>query len=290
MDVSISAGGKPCKLCGRDDGALTIHFPAFVFRSGDFEAPEWPEHSKYYCPHCEFLWSDAFDQLSLAEYGESYVKANYDSHRVPAEARMTGAPLLLRELAALTDGKRFIDYGVGYNVPYIYELRGRGIDLWGCDISAMVPYSRFVRYLPAQDLPDGTFDGLYSIDVAEHLSDIVNDYIAMRDLLKPGGYLLHVTYWLHTMWKPGNGLPLDPMLRNPWHVSVCSERAMQVIAERTGLEFVESMKINVGPGTAYLLKKPGGARMKGCWLDRIRRNSTMSRVDEHLDYVRKWYI
>jgi len=290
MDISITAGGKPCKLCGRDDGALTIHYPAYVFRSGDFEAPEWPEHSKYYCPHCEFLWADMFDQLSLAEYGESYVKANYDSHRVPTEARMTGAPLLLRELAALTDGTRFIDYGVGYNVPYIYELRGRGIDLWGCDISARVPYSRFVRYLPDKDLPAGTFDGLYSIDVAEHLSDIVNDYLYMKDLLKPGGYMLHVTYWLQSMWKPGNGLPSDLMLRNPWHVSVCSEKAMRIIAEKAGLEFIKSMRVKVDHGAAYLLRKPGGSKQSGSWLGSLWKKQTISIVDDHLEYVRKCYI
>ena len=288
-EVSMVAGGKPCKLCGRDNGALSIHFPSYIFRSGDFEAPEWSEHTKYYCPYCEFLWADTFDDLSLADYGKSYVNANYDRHRVPAEERMKRAPVLLRELAALTNGARFIDYGVGYNVPYIYELRGRGVDLWGCDISAMVPYSRFVRYLPAKDLPVGTFDGLYSIDVAEHLSDVVNDYLAMKELLRPGGYMLHVTYWLHALWNPELGPPFNPMLRNPWHVSLCSEKTMHVIAELAGLDFVKSIKADVGPGTAYLLKKRGGTEPKSRWYDRFRKNPIASSVDEHMEYVRKWY-
>jgi len=289
MDVDVINGGKQCKLCGSDSGALTINFPPYELRSGDFVAPAWSEHTKYYCPHCNFLWADIFDNLSLAEYGERYVHANFDHHRVPSEDRMKSAPLLLREIAKLTVGSRFLDYGVGYNVPYIYELRGRGLDVWGCDISARVPYSRFIRHLPDNDLPSGTFDGLYSIDVAEHLSDIINDYLTMKDLLRPGGYLLHNTYWLHSMWSPEMGPPIHPVLRNPWHVSLCSEKSMKVIAERVGLVFIKSIKINVGPGTAYLLQKPGKIISPSFFAGRFRLKSTLARIDEHLDYVRKWY-
>lgn len=289
MEVTVNDGGKPCKLCGVGEGSLTINYPAYELQSGDFTAPKWQAHSKYYCPHCDFLWSDMFDALSLAEYGEQYVKANYDKHRIPAEERMKGAPLLLRELVTLTSGSRFLDYGVGYNVPYIYELRGRGIDLWGCDISARVPYSRFVKYLPENDMPYGTFDGLYSIDVAEHLSDVINDYIKMKDLLKPGGYILHSTYWLHSMWKPDVGLPIHPVLRNPWHVSLCSEKTMRVIAEKTGLIYVKSLQIKVGPGTAYLLKKPGKASDRNFIVKYIERKTNIERISEHMKYVRNSY-
>lgn len=290
MEVTVVEGGKQCKLCGLNDGALTIYYPPFELHSGGFVAPKWFEHSKYYCAHCAFLWSDIFDQLSLAEYGERYVDANFDSHRIPAEERMKGAPYLLRELVRLTGGSRFIDYGVGYNVPYIYELRGRGIDLWGCDISSRVPYSRFIKYLPDNDLPLETFDGLYSIDVAEHLSDIINDYIGMKNLLKPGGYILQNTYWLHSMWSPDAGAPTHPVLRNPWHVSLCSESAMRVIAEKTGLVFIKSLNVNVGPGTAYLLQKPFNPKVKRSWMDRLKFKSILSRIDDHLNYVKQWYV
>jgi len=268
-----------------------VHYPTFVFRSGSFTAPEWPKHEKYYCPHCEFLWSDHLDKYSLAEYGEQYVQANFESHRKPAEERMIAAPNLLAKLIRLTSGARFIDYGVGYNVPYVYELRGRGIDLWGCDISARVPYSRFIRYLPDNDLPMGTFDGLYSIDVAEHLSNLMLDYNTMKDLLKPGGYILHNTYWLHSLWKPGKSLPTNPMLRNPWHVSLCSERTMMVIAEMTGLEFVNSVHVKVGPGTAYLFRKPGRLprwRLNHLWTI-FSKHPSISLIEEHMKYVRKFY-
>ena len=80
----------------------------------------------------------------------------------------------------------------------------------------------------------------------------------MKKLLKPGGYILHSTYWLHDIWNPENGLPSNPMLRNPWHISICSEKTMQIIAAKTGLEFIKCMKVKTDTRQAYLLKKPGG--------------------------------
>ncbi len=289
MEIHIEKTGKPCKLCKREDGGLTIHYPHFLYKVGDFVAPDWSAHVKYYCPHCVFLWTDIFDALTLSEYGERYVEANFDRHRRPAEARMKAAPLLLKEVIKLSGGARFLDYGVGYNVPYIYELRGRGIDLWGCDISTKVPYSRFIRQLPTESLPEGTFDGLYSLDVAEHLADVVNDYLTMGRLLKAGGYILHSTYMLHKMWEPSKGLPDHPMLRNPWHISLCSEKAMHVIAEKAGLQFIKSLRVNTDTGFAYLLKKPGTKKISCSLVDRFKATKLISLLNAHLQYVESCY-
>ena len=249
--------GPPCKLCGQRDGSLRIHFPPFLFKFGDFEAPPWWEHEKYYCPHCRFLWSDWLDDKSLADYGKEYVKGNYDHHRRPTEVRMLAAPHLLLSVLKKTAGKRFIDYGVGYNTPYIYELRGRGIDLWGCDISSAVAYSRFVRHLPEGNLPEGTFDGIYSLDVAEHLSDIEGDYNRMKHLLRPGGVILHSTLWLHKLWDGKPPFPRIPNLWNPWHVSLCSDRTMEVVAQKTGLDYLGAVDLKVDTKQGYLFRKPG---------------------------------
>lgn len=255
--VIVEEGEKPRRLCGSWEGSKTIRFRHFKFVTSSFTAPEWPAHEKYYCPQCNYLWSSWLDNLTLEEYGRKYLEANFDYQRRPAEERMRAAPNLLRDLIRLTGGNRFLDYGVGYNVPYIYEIRGRDIDLWGCDISAGVPYSRYIRQIPGETLPVGTFDGIYSLDVAEHLSDVIGDYLRMKDLLKPGGYILHSTYWLHELWKPGEPFPENPMLHNPWHVSICSERTMCVIASKTGLEFVQSLPVKTDTQCAYLLRKPG---------------------------------
>lgn len=287
--IRVTDKTKPCKLCECEQGTKTIIFPQYQYVSGDFVAPVWPEHEKYYCPNCEYLWSSRFDDMTLAQYGHEYVQANFESQRRPAEERMKAAPRLLRKLVQLSHGARYLDYGVGYNVPYIYELRGRGVDVWGCDISARVPYSRFVMQLPQEMPPVGSFDGIYSLDVAEHLSDIVGDYTTMYKLLKPGGYMLHSTYWLHELWSPDKPFPDEPSLRNPWHVSICSEKTMRVIAEKTGLVFVGSIPVDTDTGCAYLLRKPGRTSFAELITAPLRKSSQMKRIDEHVRYVKTCY-
>jgi SAM-dependent methyltransferase len=290
--VTPNVQGPPCKLCGHLEGSLKIHIPAFTFVSGDFAAPPWQEHDKYYCPSCQFLWSPWLDNKTQEEYGREYVRANYDHQRRPTESRMVAAPHLIQRLLVRTRGTRFLDYGVGYNTPYIYELRARGIDVWGCDISATVPYSRFIRYLPANDLPKGTYDGIYSLDVAEHLADIITDYERMKNLLRPGGMILHSTLWLHNLWDGKSTFPQNPMLWNPWHVSICSSRTMQVIAERTGLEYLGTLRLPTDTGQGYILSKPGQVdflRQTFSWF-RPRFWSDYCRIKCHYRYVGRTYF
>ena len=70
-----------CKLCANGEGIWEIHYPEYVYRSGDFEAPPWFSHSKYYGPSCHFLWTDVFTDMDLVEYGKKYVENNYDHQR-----------------------------------------------------------------------------------------------------------------------------------------------------------------------------------------------------------------
>lgn len=292
VEVTANLQGPPCKLCGQLEGSLRIHIPAFTFVSGDFVAPPWQEHDKYYCPSCQFLWSPWLDGKTLEEYGRQYVSANYDPQRKPTDSRMLAAPHLIQRLLLWTRGTRFLDYGIGYNTPYIYELRARGIDVWGCDISATVPYSRFIRYIPSNDLPEGTFDGIYSLDVAEHLADIITDYERMKDLLRPGGMILHSTLWLHHLWDGKSAFPQNPMLWNPWHVSICSSRTMQVIAERIGLEYLGTIRLPTDTGQGYILMKTG---KPSCWKRtyswfKPRFWSDCYKIKSHLRYVRSAYL
>lgn len=254
--------GKTCKLCGNGAGVWKIHYPTFVYRSGTFEAPPWFAHDKYYCPACHFLWTDVFDELSLTEYGVKYTENNYDHQRRPVESRMAFAPRLLARLILKTGGRRFLDYGCGYNYSYIYELRSRGIDLWGCDISAAVPYSRFVRRLPKDGYPDDWFDGIYSIDVMEHVADFFNDFRNMTRFLRPGGYLLHNTISLDAYWKGDGEPPDDPMVWAPWHCSVFSSRSAGVLAEKSGLELCGPVHTRTDTGLAFLFRKPGPMNWK----------------------------
>jgi SAM-dependent methyltransferase len=198
-----------------------------------------------------------FDNLSLAEYGLKYTENNYDHQRRPVEPRMAFAPLLLAYLIWRTGGSRFLDYGCGYNYSYIYELRSRGFDLWGCDISAAVPYSRYVRRLPAEEYPTAWFDAIYSIDVMEHVAEFFADFATMARIVRPGGLVLHNTISLDRYWKGDGQPPDDPMVWAPWHCSVFSNRSVALLAEKSGLEFCGTVRTHSDTGLAFLFRKPG---------------------------------
>lgn len=284
IQIRVIKDAPTCKVCNNDKGNLTIHFPTYKFVSGTFHAPEWYSHEKYYCRQCGLLWATYFDDLDHKAYGQKYREANYDEHRRPTEDRMIAAPKLLRLIVEKAGDGRFLDYGVGYNSPYIYELRGRDIDLWGCDISTGINYSRYVKRIPVDDLPQGSFHGLYSLDVAEHLIDIIGEYQRQKDLLCDGGLILHSTYWLHEMWRTEDLFPALPALINPWHISICSDITMSYIANRVGLEYLGAIKLPTDTGCGYLLRKPG--RLPSNILNRL---IALSRIDKHLKYVEKAY-
>ena len=251
----ISKSGPECKLCGNRKGTIIIHFPPFQFMSGDFKAVPWFEHEKYYCPYCDFIWTDWLDKLSLEEYGAEYIKANTDDQRKPAETRMAYGFLLLKKIIYRYGGKRFLDYGVGYNSPYIYELRGRGIDLWGCDISHEIRYSKFVKQLPFEELPENTFDGIYSTSVVEHLANFEADFECMKKLLKTGGIIVHAWY-LYPYWDGKSDFPRDAMVWDPWHVSILSDNSAKILANKLNLTYLGLKKVE--GGKVFVFKKPGG--------------------------------
>jgi SAM-dependent methyltransferase len=261
-EIKTQHAGIACKLCANTQRIWQIHYPLFVYTSGDFEAPPWFAHEKYYCPRCHFLWTDCFDGLSLSDYGVKYTENNYEHQRRPTEPRMAFAPWLLAWLVRRTGGRRFLDYGCGYNYPYIFELRSRGFDLWGCDISAAVPYSRYIRRLPDENLPDAFLDGLFSIDVMEHIADFDVDFRNMTRMLRPGGLMLHNTISLDRYWKHNGEPPDDPMTWAPWHCSVFSSRSADVLARRVGLEFCGTIVTPTDTGMAFAFRKPGPVSLR----------------------------
>lgn len=286
--VESRDSGVGCKLCGNTAGVWKIHYPEFVFRSGEFEAPPWFAHDKYFCPSCRFLWSDVFDAMDAATYGRKYVECNYEHQRRPTESRMVFAPLLLARLIRLTGGRRFLDYGCGYNYTYLYELRSRGFDLWGCDISAAVNYSRYLRRLPGEDFPDAFFDGVYSIDVMEHLKDFEADIRNIARVVKPGGCLLFNTISLDNYLKGDGGAPDDPLVWTPWHCSVFSEKSAGVLAAKLGLEFQGVIRTPSDTGLAFLFRKPGPEPASR--LNVVATGWRLAKLYAYLRYFRREYL
>lgn len=284
----ISRKGPPCKLCGNKKDIRIIHFPPFQFSSGNFKAVPWFEHKKYHCPKCQFIWADWLEGLTLENYGKKYAKANTDEQRRPTESRMIQGFLILRKIIHNWGGKRFLDYGVGYNFPYIYELRGKGIDLLGCDISNALVYSKFIKQLPFEKLPEKSFDGVYSTSVFEHLADFEKDLEYMKKLLVPGGIMIHA--WdMYPDWEGHSDFPRDPMVWDPWHVSIFSDTSARVLAYKLNLIYLGTKKVGYGGGKAFIFKKPGiNIKNKLRWISPLHW-CYIIRLFKHQLYLRRYY-
>ena len=92
-----------------------------------------------------------------------------------------------------------------------------------------------------------------------------------------------------TLWNPDTPFPPNPMLHNPWHVSICSETTMRVIADKTGLEFVKSIPVSTDTGCAYLLRKPGGKFNIKVVTTQINKMVHLGRLAKHMKYISKNY-
>jgi len=243
-----------CPLC-EDPKTRLVHFPA---NPEPFPGcPPWPAHDKFHCEACHYLWSECLSELDLTAYAHEYVQANSDIQRVPNE-RMADSPKLLDLLLAWTDGRRFLEWGIGYNTPYVEEVRSLGIDLWACDISAAVPYGGHVVRLPQESerLTTALFDGIFSQDVVEHFNDPVGDYRRSRAMLRPGGLLLSSTPVLEHLWNGCEPVPDHIWLWSPWHTSLCSSRSMELLAAQAGLEYVATISVPTVTGWAFVLRRP----------------------------------
>ncbi|GEM_PF-2226422 len=278
----LDAPAPACPVCDHS-ATRRIHFPEYPEPFA--HCPSWPAHEKFYCHACVFLWSDRFHGASLADIGREYVKCNTDAQRRPNE-RMRASPRLLDHLLAWTDGRRFLEYGVGYNTPYIDEVRELGLDLWGCDVSEAVPYSSHVLKLPSAmtKLQKSPFDGVFSQDVVEHFGAPIEDHVRLRSLLRPGGMILSSTPVLERVWNGRSPIRRHIWLWTPWHTAVYSTQSMAIIARRAGLEFVATVPLPTDTQWGFVLRRPD-ASAGGFNLAREGSPSTL-----RLRYVLRQYI
>ncbi|UWZ40601.1 class I SAM-dependent methyltransferase [Dactylosporangium roseum] len=172
----------------------------------------------------------------------------------------------------------WLDYGAGTS-PY-RELFGRAA-LQTADIPGgeSYPADHALDRDGRCPVPDGTFDGVLSTQVLEHVAD-ANAYLreAFR-LLRPGGTLVLST---HGVWEEHGGQDL-------WRWTA---DGLALQAERAGFTVERKVKLTCGPRALLLLLRwygrdhgwpgggPVGLALKALWLvDRVLPRS----VDAYLD-------
>jgi SAM-dependent methyltransferase len=180
---------------------------------------------RFQCPNCDVIFGpDKMLSLSSHALSEEY-KWHY---RVFSEGDST--ELELRAFYAMQpkrDGV-YLNWGSGTWSNTIEFLRSEGWNVYGYE-----PFSSQDRYdkhlaTDSKSLSQLNFDGIFSNNVLEHLSNPIDDILEMKKLLKPGGVLLHATPCFEYLYE-----------YTRFHLFFFLGRSRNILADRTKMKLKE---------------------------------------------------
>lgn len=180
------------------------------------------------CPACGLCFMHPADwpsaERARSEYALHHNAINDEAYRGFLDR--LAAPLCAR----LAPGARGLDYGCGPGPALVAMLRERGFDCLGYDpLFADHPECLKARY-----------DFVSCTEVAEHFTDPRAEFLRLRDLLAPGGWLALMTQWR----REGHAFEHWRYVHDPTHVAFYRERTLRWVADWLGLAF-ESPAPNV---------------------------------------------
>lgn len=223
----------------------------------------------YYCPACQFLqnfyWEERADAVTNQVIANDTARADRWPAGQPAYMREVGWealtvmywPLrwhtrkvhqLLTHVPGYTalahrfikkQARRLLDFGCGHGTTVLELAKNNQFDAYGLDPFSPTENPRILRTsLLETGFPAQSFDGIFSIETLEHITNPVETFTELNRILKPTGVLLVQTHRLETaayQQKQEKWLYLqDPST----HVSIYSEPAFRDLAKRTGWQSV----------------------------------------------------
>lgn len=145
-----------------------------------------------------------------------------------------------------------IVFEMGCSVGALREdLRGRGIDYWGCDLSksavAQIGDPKVVTYdLNADELPfDGPFDVIAGSGVLEYIDDIPALLAAARKRLDTGGHLVVSYYNMTHVLRVLRSKSPRPLPRHAGWRHSFSPRKIVAMIEAAGFRMVDEESVSL---------------------------------------------
>lgn len=193
-----------CPLCNQSNISLYAH----AFESDYFQ-----------CRNCSYVFKDRNKLLD-----STVEKSRYDTHNNDSEDQgyvdfLNRLILPLKE--RLSENSYGLDFGCGPGPTISKEMKKYGHSVENYDI----------YYAKNDALLEGQYDFVTSTEVWEHFYDPARDIRKCWDLVKPGGYLGVMTYFLPTekeqflnWWY----------LRDETHVGFYNEDVFRYIAKEFG--------------------------------------------------------
>lgn len=215
---SAGASGATCPICSCTKIAtLSFTLPNEVV-------------DKSLCRDCQHLFSD-FMQTETR-----HVEIVFG---VATENEGSATQLeLLEEISSGVKRGAFLDFGIGGNVTAFQAAGARMPQhrFQGCDVYPLDVPGYFGTYDP--DAPLGTFDGISSYAVVEHLTNTMDAWRLLNRLLKPmkegGGTMTHSfpSQW-HLDFE-------DWAIRIAGHSCLFSRKSLRIVCDVTGFEIVRA--------------------------------------------------
>ncbi len=216
----VNVAPTPCKICGGQSGLFGVVDFAKCCEEARGKRLPLSGTPVYYrrCQVCEFLFTDAFDNWSEADFKVNIYNAEYiDVDPDYKEVRPNNTASMVQQLfGASMAGLRILDYGGG-DGALCTKLRDAGV----LDVQTFDPFvADFARR------PAGKFDLITCIETLEHMPDpmagIASILSSMKDaglvlfstLLQPSDFATHGANWWYV--GPRNG-----------HVSIFSRNALE---------------------------------------------------------------
>jgi SAM-dependent methyltransferase len=216
-----------CRLCG---GELAYRWTCPVLEdrySADY----------YECLACQALQVPRPFWLDEAHRSEHLPRAsNPDAGRFARNFFAYTCFVALVRAGMVAPGAPLLDFGGGYGL-LAQMLRSGGFQAWQYDPHVATPFLASAWALPdLAGVPPSSFDVVFALEVAEHLTEPHAVLAELTRVLKPEGTLLLST----GIYEPGVHDSRWPYLATAWgqHVTFWSRRALLTTAARFGFRSV----------------------------------------------------
>ena len=170
-----------CPVCGHVDSRSRYETKVSecIFGGGRLE--------RYVCPDCGAI----FGPLKMLKLSEMQLAEEYrQNYSVYSESDCTMLERKAFEALAPEKGKKYLNFGAGAWNRTTKELREAGYDVYDYEPYAPVASNPWV-IRSFDELGKMRFDGIFSNDLIEHLGNPAETLSRMKELLNPGGAMVH---------------------------------------------------------------------------------------------------
>lgn len=245
---------RACKLCGH--GIVERHVINNI--------------AYFYCDQCRFLqnfyWEDhpvsAHEQIDVNEAARADRWPAGDTHEMHVKAwqmlelmywplawHVRRLNVLLKKIPGYENAihrtiknrvHRLLDFGCGHGTGAMELKKRDGFDSIGLDPYSPTDNPMIIRQdLIGAHFPEASFDGIFSIETLEHITNPLEIFTELRRVLKPGGVLLIQTSRLEDPRYQHEGAKWFYLKDPKTHVSIYSEPALRLIAHKIGWRRVD---------------------------------------------------